>query len=168
MRDVCRYHHGIDKNKILRAVNLVVPKSKTIREFGLVFVSPQKMAELNLKYRRQNKPTNILSFAGLSRELGSGDPFKSVQGRPEWSRTGDPFKSVQGRPERSRTGDVVVCPKVAVAEAKKYGFTQKNWMTRLIVHAILHLAGYDHKTQRAELEMERLENKTCEKLGVLI
>ena len=132
MRDVCRYHHGIDKNKILRAVNLVVPKHKIIREFGLVFVSPQKMAELNLKYRRQNKPTNILSFAGLSRELGSGD--------------------------------VVVCPKVAVAEAKKYGFTQKNWMTRLIVHAILHLAGYNHKTFEGETVMKHLEDKVCGKL----
>lgn len=112
-----------------------MPKSKTIREFGLIFVSPRKMAELNLKYRRQNKPTNVLSFGtGFSKELGAGD--------------------------------VVVCPEVAAAEAKKYGFTQKNWMTRLVVHAILHLAGYDHKTRRDELEMERLEKVVLRKLGV--
>ena len=64
------------------------------------------------------------------------------------------------------TKDVVICPKVVAAEAKSYGFTQKNWMTRLIVHGILHLAGYDHKTKKGEKEMELLENRVFNKLGV--
>ncbi len=105
---------------------MVVPKNKAIREFGLIFVSPKKMAEFNLKYRRLNKPTNVLSF---------------------------------------ETGDVVVCPAVAAEEAKRYGFTQKNWMTRLIVHAILHLAGYNHQTFKDETAMKYLEDKVCGKLG---
>lgn len=55
------------------------------------------------------------------------------------------------------TGDVVICPEVIKKEAREYGFTQKNWMTRLIVHGILHLAGYDHKHTRERRVMERLE-----------
>ncbi len=147
MRDVCRYHSGIDKKIILRAVNSVMPKSKTIREFGLIFVSLRKMAEFNLKYRRRNKPTNVLSF-------GFGDPALE---RNRLSRI--KFISFKG-------GDVVVCPKVAAAEAKKYGFTQKNWMTLLIVHAILHLAGYDHKTLKDKTAMKHLEDKVCVRLSV--
>lgn len=147
MRDVCRYHSGIDKNKILKAVNLVVPKHKIIREFGLVFVSPKKMAELNLKYRRQNKPTNVLSFS-------FGDPALE---RNRLNRI--KFISFKG-------GDVVVCPEVVAAEAKKYGFTQKKWMTRLVVHAILHLAGYDHDTVMAQSRMERLEKIILGKLNI--
>ena len=134
MRDVCRYHSGINKNKILKAVNLILPKNKTVSDYGLIFVSKKKMAELNKKYRNKNKPTNVLSFeTGTSSELGAGD--------------------------------VVICADVVKKEAKVYGFTQKNWMTRLIVHGILHLAGYDHETQKEELEMERIEGKSCEQLG---
>lgn len=119
-------HSGVGKNKILKAVNSVLPKNKAIHEFGLVFVSAKKMAELNKKYRGKAKPTNVLSF---------------------------------------ETGDVVVCPAVAAREAKKYGFTHKNWMTRLIVHGILHLAGYDHKKSKEGMTMKHLEDKVCGKLG---
>lgn len=64
------------------------------------------------------------------------------------------------------TGDVVVCPKMAADEAKDLGFTQKNWMTRLIVHGILHLVGYDHDTHGDLVKMEGLEKKAFKKLGI--
>ena len=133
-RNVKFSYAGIDKTKILKVVNSVLAKNKAVSDYGLIFVSKKKMTELNKKYRRKNKPTNVLSFeTGLANDLGAGD--------------------------------VVVCPKVAAEEAKKYGFTQKNWMTRLIVHGILHLAGYDHEAQKDELEMERLEKIILAKLG---
>lgn len=126
-RNVKFSYSGIDKNKILKAVNSYLPKNKTVADYGLIFVSKKKMAELNKKYRGKNKPTNVLSF---------------------------------------ETGDVVICPAVVQTEAKTYGFTQKKWMTRLIVHGILHLAGYDHETQKDEGEMVALELKAQKKLGV--
>ncbi|MBI4119021.1 MAG: rRNA maturation RNase YbeY [Parcubacteria group bacterium] len=139
--------YGINKNKVLKAVNSVLPKNKTIREFGLVFVSPKKMAEFNLKYRWRKGPTNVLSF---------------VYGDPALERN----KFHLAQTISFKGGDVVVCPTVAAEEAKRYGFTQKNWMTRLIVHAILHLAGYDHKTGKDERKMERLEKIVLKKLKV--
>ena len=36
------------------------------QEISLVLVSAQKIQEINKKYRRQNKPTDVLSFAGLN------------------------------------------------------------------------------------------------------
>ena len=117
---------GINKSRILNVVNSVLPKSKAVRKFGPVFVSPQKMRQLNKKYRDQDKSTNVLSF---------------------------------------EEGDVVLCPKVIETEAKKYGFTQKNWMTRLVVHGILHLAGYDHSTRKGTLRMERVESVIARRLG---
>ena len=135
MRDVCRYHSGINKNKILKAVNLILPKNKTVSDYGLIFVSKKKMAELNKKYRNKNKPTNVLSFeTGTSSELGAGD--------------------------------VVICADVVKKEAKAYGFTQKKWMTCLIVHGILHLAGYDHVVSKEAVIMERLEEKVFGRIGV--
>ncbi len=122
-------YSGIDKNKILKAVNSCLPKNKTVVDYGLIFVSKKKMLELNKKYRGKDKPTNVLSF---------------------------------------ETGDVVICPAVVSDEAKRYGFTQKKWMTRLIVHGILHLVGYDHETPKEEEEMKKLELKAEKKLGVSI
>ncbi|MDP3764388.1 MAG: rRNA maturation RNase YbeY [bacterium] len=126
-RNVKFSYAGIEKNKILKSVNSCLPKNKTVADYGLVFVSKKKMAELNKKYRGKNKPTNVLSF---------------------------------------ETGDVVICPAVVSEEAKRYGFTQKKWMTRLIVHGILHLAGYNHEARKDELEMEELEKAVLKKLGV--
>ncbi|MDP3800283.1 MAG: rRNA maturation RNase YbeY [bacterium] len=123
--DVKFSYSGINKNKILKSVNSCLPKNKTVADYGLIFVSKKKMAELNKKYRGKDKPTNVLSF---------------------------------------ETGDVVVCPAVVLEEAKTYGFTQKKWMTRLIVHGILHLAGYDHETKKEEEEMMALELKAEKKL----
>lgn len=137
MREIIRASWpGIDKSRILRAVNSVLLKSKAVREVGLVFVSPQKMHQLNKKYRGQDKSTSVLSFEeGPSSELGAGD--------------------------------VVVCPDVAREEARRYGFTQKNWMTRLVVHGILHLAGYDHDSRVGASKMESVENKVLARLGLV-
>lgn len=133
-RNVKFSYAGIDKNKILKATNSALSKGKAVSDYGLIFVSKQKMAELNKKYRHKKEATNVLSFGtGLSKELGAGT--------------------------------VVVCPKVAAEEAKRYGFTQKNWMTRLIVHGILHLAGYDHKVAQDILEMEKVEREALVLLG---
>ena len=38
-------------------------------ELSVAFVSPQKIRELNKRYRKQNRPTDILSF-GLSKNSG--------------------------------------------------------------------------------------------------
>ena len=60
-------------------------------------------------------------------------------------------------------GDIALCPAVIAREAKSYGFTQKNWMTRLMVHGILHIIGYEHSAG-----MERLEEKIFGELGLEI
>jgi len=64
------------------------------------------------------------------------------------------------------TGDIVICPEVVKKEAKAYGFTQKYWMTRLVVHGILHLIGYGHVRVRDRKEMEGLEKNILGRLGV--
>jgi len=131
------YFPGISKSKIAKAVNSTLPKNKAVNDFGLIFVSSRRMAELNKKYRAKEGPTSVLSFTAYN------------EPRPGWG-----------------TGDVVICPSVVKKEAEKAGFTQKKWMTWLIVHGILHLAGYDHKTQKDRIKMEKLEDKVLKKLGL--
>lgn len=63
-------------------------------------------------------------------------------------------------------GDIMLCPEIIKTEAKKYSFTQKYWMTRLIVHGILHLVGYDHHGKRDREKMERLEKRILSRLKI--
>ncbi len=126
-KNVRIYFPGVSKSKISRAVNSILPKNKAIGDFGLIFVSSKRIAELNKKYRGKSGPTNVLSFD---------------------------------------SGDVVICPSVVKKQAEKLGFTQKKWMTQLIVHGILHLAGYEHKSIIGRKAMEKMEDKVLKKLGV--
>ncbi len=62
-------------------------------------------------------------------------------------------------------GDVVVCVPVAKREAAKRGITLYRHCAHLIVHATLHMQGYDHE-QAAEAEkMEALETRIMRTLG---
>jgi len=61
-------------------------------------------------------------------------------------------------------GDVVICAPVVAREAKEQG---KDWLAHfahLTIHAVLHLQGYDHETQRDAQEMEALETALMLKL----
>lgn len=42
-------------------------------------------------------------------------------------------------------GDVYICPKVIKENAKAYNVSYEEELTRIIIHGILHLLGYDHK-----------------------
>jgi probable rRNA maturation factor len=72
----------------------------------------------------------------------------------------------EGPPNDLGAGDIVICPVVVKREAQEYGFTQKYWMTRLVVHGILHLIGYGHVRVRDRKEMEGLEKNILGRLGV--
>jgi len=41
-------------------------KNKILKEISLVFVTENKIKEINRQYRRKNEATDILSFAGLN------------------------------------------------------------------------------------------------------
>jgi probable rRNA maturation factor len=52
----------------------------------------------------------------------------------------------------------------AAAQAKDNGLSVDNEVKQLILHGLLHLAGYDHETDQGE--MNRLELKLRKKLGI--
>jgi probable rRNA maturation factor len=61
-------------------------------------------------------------------------------------------------------GDIAIAPSVARRNAKKLGRTLPSELQILILHGVLHLLGYDHETDRGQ--MDRLEARLRRKLGL--
>ena len=66
--------------------------------------------------------------------------------------------------EETNLGDIAISVETAAAQAKENGLTFDNEISQLILHGLLHLAGYDHETDNGE--MNRLELRLRKKLGI--
>jgi probable rRNA maturation factor len=68
--------------------------------------------------------------------------------------------------DRDYAGDIALAYGVTRAEAQAAGKSFADHARHLVVHGVLHLAGYDHMTARDAGIMEKLETKILAKLGV--
>jgi probable rRNA maturation factor len=63
-------------------------------------------------------------------------------------------------------GDIAMAYGVARAEAKAAGKSLADHASHLVVHGVLHLAGFDHDKRRDAERMEGLEVKILSRLGI--
>jgi rRNA maturation RNase YbeY len=54
-------------------------------------------------------------------------------------------------------GEIVICLKEAKKNAKRYGLTFEKELSKVLIHGILHLLGYNH--EESEGEAERMRKK---------
>jgi len=120
-----------------------------LQEAGLTvcLVSDAEIARMNETFRKKKGPTDVLSFPTLARR------------RPVRLRRG----SKPARPGEY-LGDIAISPATAKRYAKKYGRKLSSELHVLILHGVLHLLGYDHETDRGE--MDRVERKLRKRLGL--
>jgi probable rRNA maturation factor len=108
------------------------------RDATIVFASDRSIRELNRRYRGNNQATDVLSF-----------PVEA-----------EPFESEL----KAYLGEVVISVQRAAAQAKANGLSFSSEIEQLILHGLLHLCGYDHETDKGQ--MNRLELKLRKKLGI--
>ena len=113
---------------------------------SLMFTSDAEVHALNREWRGKDKPTNVLSFPMLERaEL----PALAADGPPEL------------------LGDIALALETCTREAADKGISLEHHTTHLIVHGLLHLAGYDHETSPEDARaMEALEIKALAQLAI--
>jgi probable rRNA maturation factor len=63
-------------------------------------------------------------------------------------------------------GDIAIAYGVTKKEAKAAGKSLADHASHLVVHGVLHLAGYDHERPRDAKLMEPLEVKILKRLGI--
>ena len=115
-----------DSNEIhQRALTLFATKAKRAvgarGELSIRITSSAEMRKLNLRFRRKNNPTDVLSFPADALELA---------------------------------GDIAISAEIAAANADQLGHSVDTELKILILHGLLHLAGYDHETDAGEMQAQ--------------
>lgn len=114
----------------------------------ICFVSDPAIARMNRKFRDKPGPTDVLSF-----------PVRRRRARRSTSLTGG-----RRRNANAYIGDIVISPETARRYAQKHSRPLMAELRVLILHGMIHLAGYDHEVDDGE--MMRLERRLRRRLGL--
>ena len=123
----------VDLSLKASALELLLPFAVNVRIVGY-----HEGLLLNKQYKKENLPTNVLTFEGNLEEekrLGIKPPF---------------------------LGDVVICFPVVEKEAMDQEKTFDQHFAHILVHGFLHLLGFDHLNNKDEKIMKELENKALQ------
>ena len=63
-------------------------------------------------------------------------------------------------------GDIIIAYDTVVREAQQQGKSLIDHTLHLVVHGVLHLAGYDHEEEEEALEMEALERQILQEMDI--
>jgi probable rRNA maturation factor len=84
-------------------------------EVDILIATNRRLRDLNRRFRRKNKPTDVLSFP------------------------------------RPSGGDIAISVQIAFENAQRYGHSLANELKILVLHGMLHLAGYDHESDNGRM-----------------
>lgn len=118
-----------------RALSLFAAKAQRVLrlkgEVNVRITSNRELQELNRRFRKKNKPTDVLSFPSAVPKLA---------------------------------GDIAISADIAAANAAEIGHSTETELKVLILHGLLHLAGYDHETDAGD--MQARETNLRQQLGL--
>ncbi|HYC60571.1 MAG TPA: rRNA maturation RNase YbeY [Thermoanaerobaculia bacterium] len=125
--------------QVLLALEKLDHLEEEITEVTIAFIDDDAMTELNQKFRKKAKTTDVLTF-----------PADDSYNEP----------SATGRP----LGDIVI----SVDQARRQAADEKHSLATevryLVLHGVLHALGYDHETDKGE--MNALEEQVRAGVGL--
>jgi probable rRNA maturation factor len=84
-------------------------------EVDILIATNKRLHDLNRRFRRKDKPTDVLSFP------------------------------------RPSGGDIAISAQIARENAQRYGHSLAAELKILVLHGMLHLAGYDHESDNGRM-----------------
>ncbi|QPK80711.1 rRNA maturation RNase YbeY [Schaalia sp. ZJ405] len=106
-------------------------------ELNILFIDPEPMEDLHVRWLDLPGPTDVMSFP--MDELRPGTPDHPT--------------------ESGTLGDICICPQVAQKQAIDAGHSIVDEMLLLTTHGILHLLGYDHAEEEERAVMFALQRQ---------
>lgn len=147
--------HRIRKNKV------TILAQTFLRRLGygnihltIVFVSDQKIKQLNRDFLNHPWPTDVLAF-----------PMSTPR-----SRNRAELKTRSSHTSRGTLtflGEVVISPLRAKIQAKRFGTSWSQELTRYIGHGILHLSGYTDRTRHQQRRMRNAEDRLMKSVSAI-
>lgn len=126
---------------------------------SLVITDDAEIQSLNLQYRHQNKPTDVLSFPLLDAPLVQA-PADELWQADEDSADVTPFQSAPfvTPPEMATNlGDIMISWPTVQRQAREAHHSPVYELLYLLAHGVLHLVGYDDQTEAGYRAMVRLQ-----------
>jgi probable rRNA maturation factor len=134
----------IDARRVARLVDTTLGAvGRADANLTVAFVRDRVVRDLNRKFRGNDRVTDVLSFA--EDELGHASDVSFI-----------------GSGVSEFLGDIVVSTDTALKQANDAGHSFEREVNELVIHGVLHLCGYDHETDRGQ--MNRLELRLRRKL----
>ena len=109
---------------------------------SLTFVRDAAMREINREHRGKDAPTDVLSFPLHPPDRVPGDDVERM------------------------LGDIVISVDTAARQAAEYDAPLMREIERLLIHAVLHLAGHDHHEPGERAAMEAEERRLAAAIGM--
>ncbi len=103
-------------------------------QLSIAIIDDETIRELNRRYRGVDAPTDVLSF-----DLKDEDAFVAP---PKGAR---------------QLGEIVISYPTAARQAGEAGHAIDDELAHLLVHGVLHLLGYDHKSPKEARAMQKRE-----------
>ena len=116
------------RKKLLKLNKLKLLQKKS-KNFTIFLTNNKMMKELNKKFRKKNKPTDVLSF---------------------------PFNKKIKYKKNIYLGDIAISYEIINKRSKKSNFSVE--FDKMLIHGYLHLLGYDHKKKKDFNKMKKLED----------
>jgi len=124
-------YFNLKLKKVSKAISFFKNKNVT---FTLLLTNSLKMKKLNKKFRKRNKPTDVLSFPSLS--------LKNLKLIKE---------------KKIYIGDIATSYEIIYLRSKKTNFFKE--FDKVWVHGLLHLIGYDHTRNQDYIKMSKIEKR---------
>ena len=120
-------YFGKKLKKVYKIVKFFNKKNIT---FTILLTNSINLKKLNNKFRKKNKPTDVLSF---------------------------PFYDMTELKKKKYLGDIAISYQFVINRSKLTNFELE--FDKLWLHGYLHLLGYDHQNDSDYYKMRKIENK---------
>jgi probable rRNA maturation factor len=112
---------GLTENALARFVLRASRAARLRGSVNVLVTSSRELRTLNRRFRGKDQPTDVLSFPA-----GFG-------------------------PAKDFSGDVAISADIAAANARRLGHPASQEIKILVLHGVLHLAGYDHDKDHGKM-----------------
>ena len=135
----------IDARRVARLVDTTLGAvGRADANLTVAFVRDRVIRDLNRKFRENDRVTDVLSFPAEDKRGHASDV------------------SFTGSDVSEFLGDIVISTDTALKQADDAGHSFEREVNELVIHGVLHLCGYNHETDRGQ--MNRLELRLRRKL----